>query len=233
MADLWVLMPSRGRPHSVERAVDTYARTCRASTLIHFGFDADDPDLDANLKAAGDYHLVDVRPRMGLAAWTNELASLHLDDSAYLGSFGDDHVPMTDGWDAMLITAIEHDSGGIGMSYPDDRLRTDIPEAVVISTPIVRALGWMANPACDHWYIDNTWGDLGRGAGCLTFCRHVIVEHLRPEKWTRLREVPWDDTYREAWKRLDQDGNAYRRWRLTGMRRDIDTIKELRSARTA
>ena len=151
-------------------------------------------------------------------------------DAEHLGSFGDDHVPVTAGWDRLLIEKIERDSAGMGMSYPNDKLRTDIPEAVVISAPIVAALGWMANPVCDHWFIDNTWNDLGRGAGCLSFCPDVIVEHRRHEKWTKLREVPYDATYSEAWPHLSPDGNAYRRWRLKDMRADIAKIRELRSA---
>lgn len=232
MADLWVLMPSRGRPASVERAVRTYAQTCQSDTRIHFGFDGDDPDLEASVAATGG-HRYTVQPgRHGLVWWTNNLAARHVKrgDARALGSFGDDHVPVTHGWDMLLLDAIERDSGGIGMSYPNDKLRTDIPEAVVVSAAIVKALGWMALPVCDHWYIDNAWRDLGAGAGCLTFCHDVIVEHRRHEKWTKLREVLYDNTYADAWPQLSPDGNAYRRWRLKGMRADIKTIRELRES---
>src|SRR5690349_19333781 len=99
MADLAVLVPSRGRPHNVARLIQACAATCEADTLLHFGFDDDDPRLEQNLKAAAA-HVVTVRPRMGLAAWTNALAREHTETlpefrPRALASIGDDMVPVT------------------------------------------------------------------------------------------------------------------------------------------
>ena len=49
------------------------------------------------------------------------------------------------GWDKALIRAIV-ETGGTGFSYPWDGTREDIPEAVVVSSDIVAALGWMCLP---------------------------------------------------------------------------------------
>lgn len=223
MADLWVLMPSRGRPASVERALRTYALTCRADTRIHFAFDDDDPALDSNMAVAAG-QLVEVGKRDGLAGWTNMLARVHVEagDAAVLGSFGDDHVPVTDGWDVKLLEAIP---GGCGFAYPDDQRRVDIPEACVISAPVVAALGWMALPTVKHWCIDNAWRDLGAGAGRLRFCKDVIVRHLHPN--VAPREARGDQTYNDAAEDWDADMVAYQKWRLTRMRQDIATVREV------
>jgi hypothetical protein len=218
MTDLWVLMPSRGRPAHVERVLRTYALTCTADTRVHFAFDADDPCLDANLAAAKG-HPYEVGERDGLAGWTNKLAELHR-DAPVLGSFGDDHVPVTHGWDAGLLAAIPR---GCGWAYPNDQRRIDIPEAVVMSGPIVAALGWMALPAVKHWCIDNVWGDLGRAVNRIVFCRQIIVRHLHPN----VTSVPGDQTYADAAGDWNEDMQAYQKWRLRRMRQDIAIVREV------
>lgn len=217
MADLWVLVPSRGRPGSVDRLVTSCALTCTADTRLHFAFDEDDEDLAASIAATGG-HRYTVGPRAGLAAWTNDLAARHVKrgDAAALASIGDDMVPVTHGWDEKLLGA----TGGAGMAYPDDELRNDVPEAVVISTVIVAALGWMALPCCAHWYIDDAWRDLGAGAGCLTWCPDVKVRHLNHRAG-----APVDKTYTDAAASYAADGNAYRAWRLRGLPRDVARVR--------
>ena len=226
MADLYVLVPSRGRPRNVARLVEACADTCTADTRLHFGFDDDDPYLRASIDAAGGHRYV-VGPRQGLAWWTNKLAARHVKrgDAGALASIGDDMLPVTPGWDQLLLDRLP--PGG-GFAYPDDQRRDDIPEAVVISAAIVRALGWMAHPSMHHWFIDNVWADLGRGAGCLVYCPDVLVQHLHPN--VRPDVTRPDGTYHDAAGRYDSDLAAYQRWRLRGMPGDVAAVRRVRAA---
>ena len=221
MTDLVLLVPSRGRPEKIKRLIAACQRTCTRSTRLHFGFDDDDPGLAASILAAGS-SWVTTGPRMGLAGWTNDLASRH-PGVPYLGSIGDDMVPVTPGWDAALMRAC----GTTGMAYPRDNRRDDIPEIIVMTSDIPAALGWVCLPALHHWYVDNVWSDLGRGAGCLTYCPDVLVEHKHPN-------VPGGDrpdmTYHDAARTYAADLAAYQRWRLTGMRADIERVRGCRKA---
>jgi hypothetical protein len=221
--DLAILVPSRGRPASVARLIEACAKTCRTSYVLHFGFDDDDPQVAGAAKWASPICQVSVGPRKGLAAWTNHLAQYWLGAKpppSYLASIGDDHLPETPGWDERLITELEHIGGGF--AYPNDLRRVDIPEAVLLSTGIVEALGWMCQPDLHHWNVDVVWGELGRAAGRLVFCRDVIVRHLNPGV---RRDVPIDDTYRDAANDYDADLVAYQKWRLYQMHKDIETVK--------
>ena len=218
--DLAILVPSRGRPANVERLAEACAKTCRTNYDLHFGFDEDDParppSISAAKKASARYT---VAPRMGLTTWTNQLAKVWWDTAPYLASLGDDMVPETDGWDAELITSVEHTGGGF--AYPND-LRTDeIPEAVVVSSSIPRALGWFACPAMEHWYIDNVWRDLGSLARCLTYREDVIVVHRHPN----LFNEPGDRTYWDAAKSFNPDLAKYQRWRLRDMPGCVRTVR--------
>jgi hypothetical protein len=215
----------------VDRLVRACALTCTADTRLHFAFDTDDPALEQSIKAAGRCRYT-TGPRNGLAGWTNDLAARHVKrgDARALASIGDDMLPITGGWDEQLLAALP--PGG-GMSWPDVQRGPEhgrdpsVPEAIVISTPIVAALGWMALPGCHHWYIDNAWRDLGRAAGCIVHCPDVVVRHLHPN-------VPGGDkpdrTYHDAAQRFDSDANAYRRWRLRGLREDAAAVRRVRAA---
>ena len=219
---VWYLVPSRGRPWNVERLVRHCVLTCQGDTRLHFAFDQDDEHLQANISATGG-HRYTVGPRDTLTGWTNALASKHMDAEA-LGSIGDDMVPVTDGWDARLLAALPE---GGGFCYPNDRRRSDIPEAVLISRVIVEALGWMCWPGTTHWYTDNIWRDLGAGAGCLAYCPQVIVEHRHPNMPGGDRP---DATYHDAAQRFDADLGAYQKWRLRDMRRDVAAVRRVREA---
>jgi hypothetical protein len=219
--DLMVLVPSRGRPQNVKRLVEACTRTCRAGTRLAFGFDDDDPALQASIMAA-DGAEFSTAPRMGLAKWTNALSDQYL-HVPYLASLGDDMVPMTIGWDVMLLDA-QHLIGG-GFTYPDDRRRHDIPEAVVIDTRIVKGLGWMCEPTISHWYTDNVWRDLGAGAGCLKFVPDALVVHKHPN--VKGGDPP-DATYSDAAAAYNTDLAAYQRWRLKRMAADTETVRRVR-----
>ena len=157
--------------------------------------------------------------RETLTGWTNRLAAdPYITDVPYLASLGDDMVPRTLGWDAQLITAVEHMGGGF--SYPFDGRRTDVPECCVADARIVRALGWFACPVLTHWYIDNVWRDLG-APDRLSYQPQVDVRHLHPN----VTGQPADATYADAAGLFDTDLAAYQKWRLRDMRRDRETMR--------
>jgi hypothetical protein len=224
MPDLAVLVPSRGRPANVSRLIEACEKTCRADTILHFGFDQDDPELAANSMAAATGSVGwSTMPRMGLGHWTNYLSAAH-EDIRWQASIGDDMVPLTDGWDERLCEA----AGTAGMAYPDDRRRTDLPEAIVMSTSLIRALGWFCEPSLHHWYVDAVWRDLGHAAGCLRYLPDVVVEHRHPN-------VPGsgarpDATYGDAAAGFAADMAAYQKWRMKRMRADIETVRGVRAS---
>lgn len=223
MSDLLVIVPSRGRPNNIARLLDAVHATAKAQTHVHVAVDDDDPELDRYRyvmeQAAGEGDRLTAGPRKGLCEWTNEVAVQRAGEYPFLASLGDDMVPRTPGWDAALIRGITG-MGGTGIVYPWDGMREDIPEAVVLSSDIVQALGWMCEPSLKHWYPDNVWADLGRGAGCLRHLRAIAVDH----QWKA------DQTSRDSGEKLAGDRDAYYAWRKTRMAGDIKTVTALREA---
>jgi hypothetical protein len=225
--DLLVIVPSRGRPQGVARLLDAVHATSRARTHLHVAVDEDDetlPQYQAVMdKAGGEHDVLETGPRKGLCGTTNDVAVRRAGEYPFLASLGDDMVPRTPGWDRALIRGIER-MGGTGFTYPWDGVREDIPEAVVMSSDIVRALGWMCMPDLAHWYPDNVWADLGRGAGCLRHLRAIAVDHLN----VAAGQAKPDGTARDNGRSLDADRDAYYGWRKERMADDIKTIVKLR-----
>lgn len=173
---LLVITPSRGRPGELARLIAAIRDTRTATTQIAVGLDDNDPSLSRYLDGpkGADVEYV-VGNRKSLAGWTNAIALGHLPHGfTHYASLGDDHVPRTRGWDTALMAAADP-----GISYGDDlAMHENLATAPVISTVIVRALGWMCQPRMAHYCVDNVWTDLGRVAGCLKYCPDVVVEHL-------------------------------------------------------
>lgn len=228
--DLLVIAPSRARPGNIGRLLEAVHATSKLMTHVHVAVDEDDPQLETYrsviARAGADGDVLEAGPRKGLAAWTNEIAVRCAAGYPYLASLGDDMVPRTKGWDRALVRAIE-DMGGTGFAYPWDGTREDIPECVVLSSDVVAALRWMCEPSLSHWWVDNVWADLGRGADCLRYCRAVAVDHVHPSAGLA---AP-DATYRESGTKIAADRDAYYRWRAERMAADITTVAGLRERR--
>jgi hypothetical protein len=239
MKDLLVITPSRGRPRRLREMLDACLALSTAETDIAVGCDDDDKDGYRELAATCRERVSWFGgPPTGWAGWTNRMAVHYLRGGAGTGggggttpryrafaSLGDDHVPRTPGWDALLLSAIDR-MGGSGIAYGDDLLQGQaLPTAAVISADIVGALGWICEPTLHHMYADNVWADIGRGAGCLAYLPDVVIEHVH----FRAGKTPVDPTYAKAESWTEADKAAYRRWREHRMERDITRVRLRRS----
>jgi hypothetical protein len=238
--NLLVITPSRGRPGQLADMLDATLGTSGEGTHVAVGYDDDDPERDGYESLAREarsrwpgrtfWHR---GPGRDMTRWTNHLAVSwpRAFRYRYLASLGDDHFPQTQGWDETLTAAIES-VGGTGIAYGNDLHQRDrLPTAPVISTAIVRALGWMILPGLVSKYADNVWKDLGDGAGCLSYVPDVIIEHRHPDAG----KAPVDDTYARGNAYYDADRVLYRAW-AGGLRDDdVKTVRDvmrLQGART-
>jgi hypothetical protein len=236
-AGLTVLVPTRSRPEAVAPLAQAFADTCREpSTTLVFIVDAcpraseyTTACLAARHRYPNTYlHIETARRRLvgQLNHHATRLAGQPPGPPA-IGYLGDDHRPRTTGWDTALLTAIA-DSGGTAIAYGDDMFQgKSLPTAVVISSDIILALGFMAPPSLVHMYCDNFWRDLGQAAGCLSYLPDVAIEHLHPDAG----KADWDASYRDsnAASRYAADKAAYDAYRRDRFDADTETIRRLRS----
>ena len=208
--NLLIVVPTRGRPGNIARLLDSVHATSKLKTHIHIGVDDDDPELEnyhrVMDKAAKPGDELSVGPRKGLTEWTNEIAVPAAEEYPYLASFGDDMVPRTPGWDKALIEGIER-MGGTGFTYPWDGTREDIPEACVVSSDIVRELGWFCHPDVSHWY-------------CVVPETPVLTANL---DWVPIGGMLVGDEVVgiDEWPVKARASRAFRRAKVTGIRRRV------------
>ncbi|MFF3907691.1 hypothetical protein ACFYZJ_17185 [Streptomyces sp. NPDC001848] len=203
MRSLTVIVPSRGRSHTVPQMAATFRDTCTAATWLLFVVDEDDPEYRAYQDAVDDaigagfrVQLV-TQPCGTMISALNRGARLLLaaPESAVpdaIGFMGDDNRPRTHGWDAAYLDAL----GALpGVVYGNDLIQGAVLcTQFAVTTDIVRRLGHIAPTVLTHLYLDNYWMALGQAAGCITYLPQVIVEHLHPVGGT----AAWDDGYRRV-----------------------------------
>lgn len=171
MSRLLVIVPSRKRPKACAELLTEFLKTSEDAEII-FGLDDDDKSQFPTevLEAA------EINPRLRMGGTLNLLANKYADKYDYLGFMGDDHRPRTQGWDRILCDAIGEKPG---VAYGDDLLQgANLPTAVVLSSSIVRKIGYMVPTTLIHMYMDNFWRDFGDKLGNLVYRSDVVIEHL-------------------------------------------------------
>lgn len=207
---LAIAVPTRGRPHNLERLAKAIKETCTTEYEIFVRLDNDDEveykQLDNVRYFSG--------PRIFFAASVNELAETALKEGfTHIAILGDDVLPETKGWDEKLINALPK----LGVAYGSDGLEhlhgADLPTHVVVPIEMYKRLGWIALPTLRHLFCDNVWRELGKLTN-FVYLPDVKLSHLH--RWNKA--APDDKTYREANDKDKRvlDKLAFETWRDGG-----------------
>ncbi|MGW4562774.1 glycosyltransferase family 2 protein [Streptomyces sp. NPDC004561] len=201
MPNLTVIVPSRGRPHTLPQLAAAFRATCTSDTRLLFAVDEDDPEYPAYRDALGEADAAGFPVRLvtqpcgTMISALNRAARVLLGEAPEpdaIGFMGDDHRPRTHGWDAAYLDAL---AALPGIVYGDDLIQgAALCSQFAVTTDIVRRLGHMAPPVLTHMYMDNYWLILGQEAGCITYLPEVVVQHFHPAGGT----AEWDDGYRRV-----------------------------------
>lgn len=243
MADLVVIVPSRGRPEAAAELVQSFAETCSADTQLVFAVDESDPRQPEYWDAAkpiwpgilphDNHSMVEALNWSAVAltavptAGVNQFGGEPWSAPFALGFMGDDHRPRTKGWDQAYLDALRE--LGTGIVYGDDLYQgAKLPTQCAMTSDIVRALGYMSPPSLTHMYVDNFWLGLGRAAGCIRYLPDVVVEHMHP--------VAGKSEWTEGHKRVNdramyaKDEAAYLAYCSTQFSADVAKVAALRGA---
>jgi hypothetical protein len=190
-----------------------------------FGFDADDPELDANLVAVRDAGFLGrVAPRQSPAAWWNTILVPPAPVYQAVMVLSDDSVPLTAGWDERTLEALA-EPGVLMVSHEDRSGNGDRPSHIAMAPEAVAALGWIAEPSMRHYCIDWVWLELGDRAGCRRHLAEVVIDHV----W-RSGRAPEDQLRRENLGDIPDDVAAYNNWLAERAGEDAAKLTALRKA---
>jgi hypothetical protein len=205
-----VICPSRGRPGNAAELTEAFLATrTLPTTRLLIVVDEDDASV-----YSGD--VLRVPPSHGFVRAANAAFNAFPDEDWY-GVLGDDHRFRTPGWDQRV-----KDTGGI--VYGDDLYQgARLPTACFIEGRIVRALGWLALPDCEHLYVDNAWLALGIRLGVMHYLPEIVIEHMHPAAG----KAEWDASYLEhnSTEADARDRGAYERWAAAQFEVDAERVR--------
>ncbi len=216
MPDMLVIIPSRNRPDSVAEITECLLRTS-TDIDICFGFDDDD---------TSNYNYVpgiiyERNPRVLMNGTNNILANKYADKYKFLCFLGDDVRPRTIAWDKILSKPLINTPG---ISYANDLIQKEfLPTHVVMSSEIIKALGFMAPPVLKHLFMDNFWLDLGKAIGQIHYFENVILEHMHP----LLEKSSVDKVYQDSWGLFDHDKSAYEKYKESDFLEDVKKVMKI------
>lgn len=217
--DLLVMVPTRGRREQCENLLDNFTKTATCADLL---FITDPDDTSYAGMDWGPATVATLEPREYLSGKLNTTGMAMADLYPVLAWMGDDCVPITPGWDKLLLDALE-DLGGTGWVYPDDKRRNDVPEHWMVSSDVVKALRWFANPAVNHFYLDNSIAELGKRAGLIRWCPEAVVEHRH---YSITPGVEHDETYKSTEDMFgDSDLAAFQEWRTSQLANEVSVLR--------
>ena len=217
MSDLCVFIPTRHRREKMDECLESFRETTLGEVDLFLVVDEDDGSYEGI-----DAEIISAKPGTLVTA-VNEAAMPLADRYPALMMVSDDVIFRTPGWDLFMTGMLEQHLDGTGFVYPDDRRRYDIPEQVLITSDIVKALGWFAEPGFGHFYIDNVWAELGKRLGLIRYCPQAVIEHMH---YTVSPDVERDETYRLAEeKHASPDEQEYHVWRATRMQNQAAMLR--------
>ena len=219
--DLLVMVPTRGRRAQCERFLQSFRETASPGTDLVFILDGDDQETYAGVDW-GEATCAVLEPRDYLTGKLNKTALAMVDLYPVMTWIADDCVIRTPGFDRIMLAALE-DIGGSGWIYPDDKRRNDVPEHWMCSSDVVRELGWFANPAVSHYYLDNSVAELGKRSGLIRYCPQAVVEHLH---YSIAPQVEHDAVYRSTEELFGAaDLRAFQEWHASQMPYEVARLR--------
>jgi hypothetical protein len=227
MRDILIIIPTRSsggtRVQSLDRLIKSWRKTTYGYSDIMTIVDDDDHEHYRDVLPPTGHHMI--MRRTNLVNKLNRAAEEVLDDYHTLCFVGDDVVFHTDGWDERITDWMLGNHPGI--CYCNDLLQGEnLPNNVFISSSIIKAQGYMVPPVMKHYYIDNYWKDLGIRLGKIKYFPDIIIEHLH---WSN-NKAEKDSLYSESEKMMEEDRQAFDKYRIEQFDSDIKKIKEYRDS---
>lgn len=225
---LVILVPTKGRPENAARlARAVYETSGNAFTDLVFAVDPDETYTATYQHALRNFsswvqlRTVEASPQR-VGPILNVLAQSAAQEYDYVGFLGDDHLPRTQNWDEELVRSLNLNPG---VAYGNDLLQGEnLPTAGVISSDLIRGLGYMVPGVLEHLYLDDFWKALGQGVGNLVYRDDVIIEHLHPTA----SKSQYDATYQAANSpgQYARDSENYRGYMNTLWPEELARLKE-------
>lgn len=144
-------------------------------------------------------------------------------NESYYGLLGDDEFVHTKDWNQKLTEA----AGQWNISHANEGWQSSqrIHSFTCIGGELARCVGYLAIPACWHWYgVDTMWEAIAQQIPIRRFCGDVITEHRH---FLNNKAVK-DECYALGESRVNEDGIVWEEWLRNEMHSVIQRIRNAR-----
>jgi hypothetical protein len=188
-----VIIATRNRPHNAIRAFEQLKKvSVESDFLIVINEDQIDlyPEIEGIIREVAPSDYWDV-------AKGNHIVHKYWDSYVTFTGIDDDCMVTTQNWDSLLAEPIK--KRGYGLAYGNDTIQgKNLPTKVMISTNIVKSIGYFAPPVIKHLYADNFWKELGTHLNALDYFPEVMMEHWHPINAKAPRDELYDMIYADG-----------------------------------
>lgn len=228
------MVPTKGRPENAVRVAHAVHKTAgRELAALYFLADPGESRwaeyqnlLSMHVRTSGYppgvyWRQVTASPQR-IGPILNQVAPGLAEQYTHLAFMGDDHLPRTERWDEELVRSL---GGRPGVAYGNDLFQREaLPTMAVLSSDLVRLLGFFVPPGLEHLYLDDFWRRLGQDVGNLVYRDDVIIEHLHPTAG----KAAWDDGYFQAndAEQYSRDHAAYDQFLARQWGADLTRLRE-------
>lgn len=195
MTDGVMLLPSRGRPHLLQRFFDVGKPVVPGVVIL----DDDDFENYDGVTYPQNWQTL-VIPRGNIVQKQNRAFEV-FPDADWYGMTSDDVIPESAGWDVVLRDA----AGRRNFAWGNDGFNNRFATAV-IGGDLTRCIGWLLCPWLKHFYTDDVY-ELMRDMGLGIYLPDVKVTHKH-----FANGGTYDRTYADRGNPED-DKAAFERWR--------------------
>jgi hypothetical protein len=229
--DLVVLVPTRSRPHLVDRMVDAWMFTgANVVADLYFVIDVDDmeyPRYHDEIRKFGWPNMVVLPEWKPLVPKLNRVAVEFADQYKAIAFMGDDHTPRTPMWARMLIEDhMRMSPVQTRIVYGQDGLQDErLPTWWSMDSRIVKALGRMVPSDVQHLYCDNAVKELGQRSRTLFYDERILIEHMHPVAGKGEADAQYRRVNRP--QQYHSDGIAFRQWLEGGAERDATLVRSI------
>lgn len=208
-----LLVPTRGRPHNIERFSTAVRDTCSGESVIEVVWyvDEDDEPSEQKIKEIAQSALEDgtcvrhscmIGPRITLSNCWNEAWMWARGD--VFGLMGDDVVIRTQSWDLMVERAFAEVPDRIALVYGRDGFRDEVHAShPFISQQWAQQLDRVSPPYFSADMNDVWLFEVAKSLGRAVFLPDLFTQHLHPDDPSLCVEV--DQTHRDRMLRRDID----------------------------
>lgn len=171
-----MIIPTRDRNEKHKELFQSFLDSELYDTDLLFVLDNDNASQYELINHESVKYLISNRIRM--IPSLNYAANLFSNEFKYIGFMGDDHRFRTQTFDNRLIKDLGHKKDK-WIWYGNDLLQQEnLPTAVIMTSNIIKTLGYMVPPKLIHLFADNFWKDLGNELGILHYDSEVVIEHM-------------------------------------------------------